>query len=94
MTSTRITASADDVIAIPHRIYGARLVSAAADATAILFDGTQAAGVNRLMLVVTETADHPAADSERFTNDGGLNMKAALGVTLTGVGAILYIYHE
>ena len=87
MTHKKITASADDVLSGQKIILGARLVAGAtAAASAILFNGAQTAALDFCKLL----ADTAGVDYDSFAE--GMSY-SAIGVTLAGAGAILYIYY-
>lgn len=96
MRFKKITASTNAVFGIKTRIYGARLVSAAATSSALLFDAATQAGDEFLQLVVTKGSGeaHPGSDSERYTAKGGFDLLTDLSVTLAGASAVLYVYYE
>jgi len=96
----KITGAGDLVMPKNTRIYWARLESAAADSTAILYDDiTQAAGATNenefCTLLVTAAATyeaHPKSDKQSF-GPIGITLERGLSVTLTGASAVLYIYY-
>lgn len=96
----KISASGDLSMLNGTRIYGARLVSAAADSTAILYDDiTQALGGTnendfcKLLVTAVATYDaHPKSDKQSFGSIG-ITLERGLSVTLTGANAVLYIYY-
>jgi len=100
MKAIKITSSANDVLPVGNRrIFGVRLVSGSADAVASIFD--EAAGVTGdafCNLAVTEDAvggtgqSHPAPDVQMFPGNG-LSITNGVSITMSGTGAILYIYY-
>lgn len=101
MSVKRITASGNDTLIRGQRILGARLISGSADALASLFDeaGGATSGKEFCDLAVTEDtangtgASHPAADVQMF-GDKGFYLQRGLSLTLSGTGAVLYVYYE
>ena len=88
MVYKKIIASGDDVLSGSKRILGARLVAAAANTTAVLFDGTQAGAKDFCKLSALASGD---VDKEYFRD--GITMEK-ISVTLAGANAILYIYYS
>ncbi len=80
--------TADNIVAVgtPVKIRKARLVAAAAAAIAVINKAGGSVGVIRLAAPVGD-ADEVDFQTAPFTLDG-------LEVTLTGAGAVLYIYTE
>ena len=96
MRLKKIKSSGNNLNVLPRsfRVMGARLVSAAADSTALLFD--EAGGVTGdefcQLVVTTGTGEsHPRADVQMFGN--GFFLNKSLSLTLSGASAVLYIYY-
>ena len=89
MNFVRIVASTDNIIVGKKRITKVRLVAGSDAATAILFDGTQATGIDFCKLVADAGAD---TDKENFNHQDGVTLTTSLSVTLSGTNPIFYVY--
>ena len=96
----RIAASSDLSLPANTILMGARLESAAADSSAIIYDATtQALGSSgskqmcKLVATVGSGGAHPQSDQIMF---GGMGIKVEKGIsiTLAGANAICYIYYN
>ena len=96
----RIAASGDLSLPAGTILMGARLESAAADSSAIVYDAiTQTLGgsgskqICKLVATVGTGGAHPQSDQIMF---GGMGIKTEKGisVTLAGSSAVLYLYYN
>ncbi len=85
----KVTASADASLAGFKNIYKVVLVAgAAAAATVIIFDGaTQAAGIDIGKIAAL------TGDTKELCFEGGQVLDEGLSLTITGAGAVVYVYY-
>ena len=90
MNVKKITSSTNAVFDGVYRIVRLRLVAGSDAASAILYDSLTQAGTDFCKLVTDTAAD---SDKESFGWTEGLKTSLGVSVTLSGTGAVLYIYY-
>ena len=90
----KITADSDDALNGLKRIRGVRLVSAAVDASAILYDDAAVSGASHDFCKLATDIDVAGLVDRQMFGRESLYLERGLSVDLTGAGAILYVYYE
>ena len=90
----KITADTDDALNGLKRIRGVRLVAAAADASAILYDDAAVSGASHDFCKLALDIDVEGLSDRQMFGRDPLILERGLSVDMTGAGAILYVYYE
>ena len=83
------TITTEAILNDPSRITGIILFAAAAESTVTLNDSDDGTGTDRIALKVGANDSKPA-----FFGDKGIRFDAGVYSTITGSGAVVYVYYK